>query len=143
MVAEVFAGLSAFKAMFDLAKGLKDINDATVRNAAVIELQEQILTAQNEQATLIDKVRDLEKEVAELKAWDAEKQNYELKEIGRGSFACVLKPEAQGAEPVHWLCTQCYDDGKRSILQRIGMAGAGRIVPYKCNRCQSTLMVQA
>jgi hypothetical protein len=40
MVAEVFAGLGAFKTAFDIAKGLKDIDDATRRNAAVIELQE-------------------------------------------------------------------------------------------------------
>ena len=46
MVGEVFAGLSALKTAFDIAKGLKDIDDATRRNAAVIELQEKILLAQ-------------------------------------------------------------------------------------------------
>jgi hypothetical protein len=62
----------------DIAKGLKDINDATVRNAAVIELQEKILAAQAEQTALVVRVGELEKEVADLKAWDAEKQRYEL-----------------------------------------------------------------
>ena len=46
MVAEVMTGLGAFKAALDVAKGLKDISDATVRNSAVIELQELILSAQ-------------------------------------------------------------------------------------------------
>ena len=45
MVGEVFAGIGALKTAFDIAKGLKDIDDATRRNAAVIELQEKILTA--------------------------------------------------------------------------------------------------
>ena len=45
MVAEVFAGLSAFKTLFDTARSLKDMNDAVVRSAAVIEMQEQILSA--------------------------------------------------------------------------------------------------
>jgi uncharacterized protein YlxW (UPF0749 family) len=72
MVAEVFAGLSAFKAMFDLAKGLKDISDATIRNGAIIELQEQILSAQEAQFELIEQVRDLENQVTDLKAWNAE-----------------------------------------------------------------------
>jgi hypothetical protein len=67
MVAEVYATLGAFKAMFDMAKGLKDINDAAIRNGAVIALQEQILTAQAAQSTLIDRVNDLEKEVADSK----------------------------------------------------------------------------
>ena len=43
MASEIAAGLGAFKAMFDLAKGLKDISDATARNAVAIELQEGIL----------------------------------------------------------------------------------------------------
>jgi hypothetical protein len=41
MAAELIAGLGAIKTAFDLAKGLKDIDDATRRNAAVIELQEK------------------------------------------------------------------------------------------------------
>lgn len=41
VVAETIAGLGAFKSMYDMAKALKDINDATVRNGAVIELQEK------------------------------------------------------------------------------------------------------
>ena len=50
MVAEVFAGLSAIKTAFDLAKGLKDIDDATRRNAVIIELQEKILSARDAQS---------------------------------------------------------------------------------------------
>jgi hypothetical protein len=40
MVAEIYGGLSAIKSAFDIAKGLKDIHDATLRNTAIIELQE-------------------------------------------------------------------------------------------------------
>src|SRR5215831_2322334 len=56
MVGELIAGLGAFKTMFDIAKGLKDINDAATRNAAVIELQEKILIAQAQQAALVEHV---------------------------------------------------------------------------------------
>src|SRR6267378_1436399 len=108
MVAEVFAGLSAFKAMFDLAKGLKDINDATIRNGAVIELQEQILSAQLEQTKLIERIGELEKEVASFEAWNTDKKKYELKGIAPGVVAFMLKPNVRDSEPPHWLCTQCY-----------------------------------
>jgi hypothetical protein len=43
MVGEAFAGLGAIRTDFDIAKGLKDIDDAARRNAAVIELQENPL----------------------------------------------------------------------------------------------------
>jgi hypothetical protein len=78
MVSEVFAGLSSIKAAFDIAKGLKNIDDATRRNAAIIELQEKILSAQAAQAELIEAIGELKSRVAELEAWDAEKQRYEL-----------------------------------------------------------------
>jgi Mg2+ and Co2+ transporter CorA len=64
MVAEVFAGLSAFKTMFDMAKGLKDINDAAIRNGAVIELQEKILAARESQSAALERIGELEKKVA-------------------------------------------------------------------------------
>ena len=49
MVAEIFGGISAIKSALDIAKGLKDIDNAARRNAAVIELQEKILAAQHAQ----------------------------------------------------------------------------------------------
>jgi hypothetical protein len=94
MVAELFAGLSAFKTMFDLAKGLKDINEAATRNAVAVELQEKILAAQIHQSTLIEQVSSLEAEVAHLKDWEAEKQKYQLTELraGGGIFAYSKQP---------------------------------------------------
>ena len=59
MVAEVFAGVSALKTAFDIAKGLKDIDDAARRNAAVIELQEKILSAQHAESELTETVSEL------------------------------------------------------------------------------------
>jgi hypothetical protein len=67
MVAEVFAGLSAIKTAFDIAKGLKDIDDATRRNAAVIELQEKILFAQAAQLELVETIGELKNAWLSLK----------------------------------------------------------------------------
>jgi hypothetical protein len=138
MVAEVYAGLSAFKAMFDMAKGLKDINDAAIRNGAVIELQEQILAAQEQQSTLIDRIHTLEEEVAHLKAWDGEKKRYELKDVySGGAIVYSLKPEERDGEPPHWLCTNCYQQHQKSILQRAEHSGA--TWAFRCPRCHSAV----
>ena len=56
MAGELLAGIGLFKSMLDTARGLKDMNDTAVRNAAAIDLQEKILTAQAEQATLIERI---------------------------------------------------------------------------------------
>ncbi len=118
MVAEIYGGISALKTAFDIAKGLKDIDDATRRNAAVIELQEKILTAQAAQSELVETVGELKKRVAELEAWEADKKRYELKEIAPGVFAYLLKETMANGEPAHQLCAACYQHNKKSILQR-------------------------
>ena len=82
MVGEAFARLSALKTAFDLAKGLKDIDDTARRNTAVIELQEKLLIAQSAQAELLERIRTLEEKVANFETWDTEKQRYELKPFG-------------------------------------------------------------
>jgi hypothetical protein len=118
LVGEVIAGLSAIKTALDMVKGLKDIDDATRRNAAIIELQEKILSAQEAQFALTEKVRDLEKEAVDLKTWhQEEKKKYDLKSVARGSYAYVRKEGMEPPEPPHWLCTNCYENGKKSILQ--------------------------
>ena len=137
MVAEIYAGLSAFKTMFDLAKGLKDINDATVRNVAVIALQEQILSAQMQQAELIERVGQLEKEVAAFDKWDSEKEKYDLKTVAStGMLAYMLKPDARSSQPPHWICTNCYQNRKPSIVQYFD--SAGRDLIFKCHDCTAT-----
>lgn len=62
MAGELIAGLSIFKSLYDSAKALKDINDAAIRNGAVIELQEKILAAREAQAILLERIRELEEE---------------------------------------------------------------------------------
>jgi hypothetical protein len=135
MVAEVYAGLTAFKAMFDMAKGLKDINDAAIRNGAVIELQEQILSAQQQQAELVDRVRALEAEVANFKTWETEKQRYELKQLGdHRIYAYAVKGDARGTEPEHWVCPDCYQNRQISVLQQVTRF-PGRADVRICQRC--------
>jgi hypothetical protein len=117
MVGEALAGLSALKTAFDLAKGLKDITDVANRNAAVIELQEKILTAQSAQASLVERISELEEKVAGFETWDAEKKRYVLTDMGLGTLVYALKDEETSVEHAHCICTACFQHRKRSILQ--------------------------
>ena len=133
MVGEVFAGLGAIKSAFDMAKALKEIDDATKRNAAVIELQERILTAQSAQASLIEHIGELEKKVGAFEKWEREKQRYELKNVGWGAFAYVLKKDERGAAPPHWICTKCYEHDRAVTLQLMFNKGRGQV--WTCPSC--------
>ena len=118
MVAEVFAGIGALKTAFDIAKGLKDIDDTTRRNAAVIDLQEKILSAQQSQSSLIETINELEKELVRLRSWEADKPRYELRALAAGVVAYALKSSMSNGEPHRYLCANCYAAGKKSYLQQ-------------------------
>ncbi|WP_441240245.1 hypothetical protein [Tardiphaga sp. 768_D3_N2_1] len=117
MISEAMAGASALKTAFDMAKALKDISDATIRNAAVIELQEKILSAQEAQFALVKRVDELEKQVTSFEGKRSQMQRYQLKDYGAGSFAYELKESDANGEPIHRACAACYQQGHVSILQ--------------------------
>jgi Zn finger protein HypA/HybF involved in hydrogenase expression len=137
MVGEVFAGIGALKTAFDMAKGLNSIHDAVARDRAVIELQKEILAAQAAQSNLIESVGELKRRVAELESWEAEKQRYELSEIGAGTVCYIVKAEMRGREPIHRICANCYAGGKKSFLQQ--HVKGSNYDKFVCNSCGETL----
>jgi hypothetical protein len=122
MAAEVLMGIGALKSAFDLTKGLKDIDDRVRLNDARMELQEKILEAQQAQASLLERIGALEKELASFEKWDAEKENYQLTTIAADTFAYARKPAADSSVPLHFICANCYEDRKKRILQRADAA---------------------
>ena len=137
VAAEIISGLGGLKAAFDLAKGLKDIDDRARRNEAVIELQDKILTAQRAQSDLVERIHELEKQLASFEQWNAEKEKYELKEIYPETFAYVIKEDARGTEPSHLICAACYQGCKKSILQK----SSG--VHLTCPECKTQVQFKA
>jgi Zn finger protein HypA/HybF involved in hydrogenase expression len=138
--------------LVNITKAMKDGHDATVIQGKVFELQRVILDAQqsvfaaNEERTaLVERVRDLEAKIANLEAWQTEKQRYELKALSPGSFAYGLKPEAQGSEPMHYICQPCYEQEKRHILQSkapnlIERQIGGTPSKYVCPACKAEIV---
>lgn len=144
MTADLFAGLGAFKMLLDSAKALKDINDGAVRNAAVIELQERILAAQEAQFALIERVRELEEKVASFEGWETEKLRYEMQLTAGGGIVYALKAQADPSEPAHKICANCYANRKKSVLQKVGANIArqqlGILPSFKCQNCGSEIL---
>lgn len=137
MATELITGLQIFKTMLDMAKGLKDMNDAAARNTAVIELQGSILGAQEAQSALVQRVGELEKEVTRFETWETEKQRYKLTDFGGGTFAYAMKEEMSDGEPLHRICAHCYEEGHKSILQfKYNSDISGQDV-YNCVRCKT------
>jgi hypothetical protein len=114
-------GLTSLRALTDLGKAMIDVRDAAAFRDKQIEFQGKIIDVQNalftiqqERTELAETAEHLEKEIAQLKVWETEKDRYKLIEVGPGTFAYVVSPDAQGDEPEHLLCPTCF---QRTVIE--------------------------
>ena len=151
MIAEITAGLNGLKAATDLLEVLNatatqaQINEVRIGlQSALLEAQQGLFAAQQSDASSSDRIRDLERQILQLKDWGAEKQRYELKAVGMGAFAYVPKPGMENGEPVHWLCANCFEGGRKSIYQKQpgSLAKTHMNIPttYECSPCGSKIV---
>ena len=138
--------MSPLHAAGDVAKGLIDIRDTVKFGEAVIKLQAQILAAhqgalaaQARESEMVVEIRELKEDVAEMKAWKAQKERYRLEQLPPGVFVYALKPEMADGEPPHHVCQTCYQRGKKSILHADEPSnGVHRLT---CHECGASLIV--
>jgi hypothetical protein len=134
MLAEIQAGFGGAKAALDIAKGVQSLSTETARNQAIIDIQRHVIEAQQGLAAGLKRIDELEQEVVRLKDWSAEKQRYELADTGKGSLAYRTKGGMEAGEPPHWICPNCYQDGRKSILKHETLP-VGRAETLVCHRC--------
>lgn len=142
-IASISAALGGLKAASDIASGMMELKAGVDVQTKVIELQREILSAQQsamaaqaDQSALAQRIDDLEAEIAQLKNWDAEKQKYELQWYWPDTYAYVLKSEAKGNGSAHKLCTNCFDQANKSLLQATAIT-MRRYRIYDCPRCKT------
>jgi len=119
---------------------LKSKVDNAVREKAiefqseVISLQSSIMSLQSEYQKLFEENAALKKRLSDADDWSAEKAKYELSELSSGVFVYLLRKENAADAIKHWLCTNCFQKGEKSILQSEGQhIGGGTI--YRCPSC--------
>jgi hypothetical protein len=146
-ISAISAAISALNGAKDMAKAMIGLRDAQVLQPKIIELNQQLLEAQSsvfavnqERATLIERISQLEKDLVRLKAWETEKQRYQLADIGDGTFAYALKESMSGGEPPHYICTNCYEQAKKSILNSTRLPGGGNLLT--CASCSAKLIIR-
>jgi DNA-directed RNA polymerase subunit RPC12/RpoP len=115
--------VASLRAAGDIAKGLISLHTMTEVQTVAVQLNEKIIDAQHRifeanaaQSALVDRIRELESEIARIKAWDAEKQRYKLVAPVTGSVVYALQRSMSSGEPPHYLCANCFKQGKPSPL---------------------------
>lgn len=137
--------MSSLGAASNIAKSMLELRDFQQLNSKVIELQQviisaqqQVLSGQGEQTTLAAKIQELENECVRLKDWSAERARYTRREIGEGVFAYVANDAVSTLQSAHKLCCNCFDKAIQSTLQqsRESMSMVGVDSTSKCNKPQ-------
>lgn len=142
--------LESFKAAGSLAVEAiklsrnKDISAKIMEmNTKIMEAQNYAIQAQREQFSLVDEIKRLKIEISEISDFREEKERYELLCIGNTAFVYVIKPEFDTGDIVHWLCSTCFENNRKSILQLYvhGTLLGDGLNTWKCHTCTSEIKV--
>jgi len=115
--------ISGMKTASDIAKAILELKSMTDVQGKVIELQSAILSAQSsalsanvDQAAMAEEIRQLRERIEALARWGEERKRYRLVRPFDGAVVYGLRASMADGDPPHWICTKCYEDGRKVIL---------------------------
>jgi len=117
VLSEISIALKSFKTAAEITKSILNISKDADLKDKIIELRNLILSLQSEYSTLLDVKDQLEKKLMEYEDWDKTESQYQLKEITPGIRVYSPKEDSGLSDSDHWLCPNCFNDRKKSILQ--------------------------
>jgi hypothetical protein len=142
MAIEFSTALGLLKTITGTAKRLGDtreevkVNEVAIQlQSIVLDLQSEMMLIQSDYQNILRSKEDLEKKLVEQESWDKERARYHLKNVGSGAFVYALKDGHATTEPAHWLCAHCYEEKKKSILQR------NPYPQWLCPRCKTKIII--
>lgn len=141
MIAEISSLISSSKVAYDIAMGVSALKSEVDRDEAISKVLKVLLAVQGDALSvnaaaqkLQEEKYELAKKVMEFEKWAEAEKQYELKEVIRGVFVYSYKKENELTQPIHWLCTNCWKDKIKSILQR-----TSSINTYECPKCKTEI----
>ena len=142
--------VSSFTAIFDILAHLSEIKSIQGESKVKIsKMMTEVMTAHNltlaaqkNEMALLKTISQLEEEIKNHKAWDIEKEQYELNTIDGLAFVYVRKKSVKIVETPHWLCATCYQESKKSILQFKRREELRKDL-WCCNQCSAEIRIKA
>jgi len=123
---------------------IEKIKDEAVREKVtelldtIIPLQTAIISLNETTSSLRQEKEAAEQKLREIEDWRIEAASYKLTEVASGVYVYAKEKTTTSSEPYHYLCAKCYNDRKKSILQRISKTMMG--IEYICHTCKSEIL---
>lgn len=129
--ASAFGGVAkAASALRELVKRKPD----SEADALVGELMGRLIAAQAAHLAMQEHLREVERERADAAEFERHRPRYAMTHTPGGALVMRLKPGAEGGEPPHDCCADCWQRGKRALLH-----GSGN--RRRCNACRVEFFV--
>jgi hypothetical protein len=146
-VAEITAAISSVKTATTIVKGLINLSkDVAVKQKAaellgvILSLQNGLSSLRSDYDQLLESKRGVEKQLKEFYNWSETESRYKLEEVHTSIFVYSPKESKKRKQPIHWLCTNCWEDRKKSILQCDYKHSKG--ASYTCPRCKTPIKMR-
>ncbi len=147
MIAEVAAAIARLKNLRDMIAAMKDSSEKSKLSGSIedaqikfIDLQRRLIESQESEATAKERARTAEHKCVELEEFAHEAERYSLKELSPGFLVYAMKDGAEETDPPHYLCTNCFSNHKKSIIQRSEISDAMTTFQqfmYECPACKT------
>jgi hypothetical protein len=124
------------KGATEFAQGIKGLVnkpdvDAGELKQLVSDLLDRLLRLQKEQLAMQAELLDFQNEQGKRSRFHGEKHRYTMVKTELGAIIYSLKPDDARGELPHDLCTNCFDDDVKSVLQPVDFNTLG------CPKCGS------
>ena len=127
--------VDGIKKLFPKGAGDEKVS-ALISELLAIKMTSLEIHAEHEKARRI--IGELNAEIVARDKWDQEASRYELKEVAPSLTVYSLRPEHEGAEPPHWLCTGCHAKRQKGIFTLVSQAGKTD-KEFRCPLCGFTV----
>lgn len=142
---ELFGAFESLKAASEILKTLyKAKLDADTKDKLdelkqlVINANESAINYQKKMFEVLKLADEQKKIMAELIQWGKDKELYKLfQPENLGSVVYGVKEASTGGMPAHYLCTNCYQDNRKSILNNQTSKEGWTV--FACPKCNTVI----
>lgn len=142
--ASALTSLNAINTLLSSAIGVRDeakrltasgeaLSKLAEAHGKLLSMQIAATDSNTQHESVLREKRDLEEKIRDLEHQKQDFERYDLHELSPGVLVYRLRPVEQSVEPMHFLCSRCRNEGKKSILARIETALK---ISHTCPSCE-------
>lgn len=140
MITEITTALQSVKAAITIIKGISSLkSNIEVKEKSVelldiiISIKSDMISLQSMYDELLQSKKDLEQKLLNINIWEETKVSYKLKKVADGVTVYVPKDLKENDDDFHWICANCFNEKKKSIIQLTNDDGYTKF--YSCPKC--------